>query len=334
VPRYRCLCCGSTFSAQTFSIDYYAKTVLNYQKILEELGTGAGCIDLARICGCGIKTILNKLDRLSRCALALQSQASKHLNYQEAFCYDGFESFSYSQYFPNNIGVLVGADSQFLYSIDYTTLRRKGRMTGAQKRKRSLIEERHKVPKGSLTRTVRETIADLYQRLTGQGVKQADLFSDENVVYKNVLKRLPQKPLSMKHQRVSSRLSRTHHNPLFPVNYMDRQIRKDNSDHHRETVQFAKGPAGMMSRMTIYQMLHNFHKPYRIKEARKGNGKTHAEVAGISSGKLAELLSGWGSRRPFLSKLTLSKNEKRLWFGDFKLPGTKISKYRPQYLNQ
>jgi hypothetical protein len=40
VPRYRCLCCGSTFSAQTFSIDYYAKTVLNYQKILEELGTG------------------------------------------------------------------------------------------------------------------------------------------------------------------------------------------------------------------------------------------------------------------------------------------------------
>jgi hypothetical protein len=106
------------------------------------------------------------------------------------------------------------------------------------------------------------------------------------VVYKNVLKRLPQKPLSMKFQRVNSRLSRTH------------------------------------------------HKPYRIKEARKGDGKTHVEVAGISSGRLPELLSGCGSRRPFLSKLTLSKDEKRLWFGDFKLPGTKITKYRPQYLNQ
>jgi hypothetical protein len=69
--------------------------------------------------------------------------------------------------------------------------------------------------------------------------------SDEHVVYKNVLKRLPLKPLSIKHQSVSFRLSRTHHNPLFPVNNMDLQIRKDNSDHHRETVQFAKGPAGM-----------------------------------------------------------------------------------------
>jgi hypothetical protein len=90
----------------------------------------------------------------------------------------------------------------------------------------------------------------------------------------------------------------------------------------------------MMSRMAINQMLHNFHKPYRIKEVRKRDEKTHAEVAGISSGKLAELLSGWGSRQPFLSKLRLSKVEKRLWFGDFKLPGTKITKYRLQHLNQ
>jgi hypothetical protein len=113
--------------------------------------------------------------------------------------------------------------------------------------------------------------------------------SDEHVVYKNVLKRLPLKPLSMKFQSVSSRLSRTHHKPLFPQS-QDLQ--------------------------------------------RKGDGKTIVEVAGISSGRLPELLSGWGSRRPFLSKLTLSKDEKRLWFGDFKLPGTKITKYRPQYLNQ
>jgi len=36
---------------------------------------------------------------------------------------DGFESFCVSQYFPNNIQLLVGSDSQHVYQIDYATIR-------------------------------------------------------------------------------------------------------------------------------------------------------------------------------------------------------------------
>jgi transposase-like protein len=333
VPRFRCLCCGKTFSPQTFSIDYYAKKVLSYKQILEELGSGAGCIDMARICGCDSKTILNKLDRLARNSVALQSQALKHITEEKTLCYDGFESFSYSQFFPNNIGVLVGAKSQFLYSLDYATLRRKGRMTKKQKQIRAVLDQRQRVPKGSLTRTVRQTMEELHQRLVHKGNSGTNLYSDEHQVYKNVLKKLADSDPRITHQRVSSRLHRNHKNPLFPVNYIDRQIRKDNSDHHRETVQFAKTPAGMMSRMAIYRMLHNFHKPYRIKDARKGETRTHAEVAGLSSGKLGELLEGLVSKRYFLSKLEMGQNERRLWFGQFHLPGVGITKYRPKFLN-
>ncbi len=65
------------------------------------------------------------------------------------------------------------------------------------------------------------------------------------------------------------------------MNYIDREIRKDNSDHVRETMQFAKNVNNMMERLAIYRFYHNFMKPYRV------NGKAytripHAVMAGIS----------------------------------------------------
>ncbi|HQL15782.1 MAG TPA: hypothetical protein PK775_00635, partial [Rectinema sp.] len=33
VPRYRCKTCGHSFSSQTFSLDYFAKKILDYRQI-------------------------------------------------------------------------------------------------------------------------------------------------------------------------------------------------------------------------------------------------------------------------------------------------------------
>ena len=33
VPRYRCKSCGHSFSSQTFSLDYFAKKILDYRQI-------------------------------------------------------------------------------------------------------------------------------------------------------------------------------------------------------------------------------------------------------------------------------------------------------------
>jgi transposase-like protein len=332
VPRYRCHSCHRTFSAQTFSIDYYAKRTVPYQIILDEISTGAGCIDIARILKCNIKTVLNKLGRLSRSAIALQAKALKAMPWQEGFCYDGFESFTYSQYFPNNIGLLVGKESQFLYLLDYTTLRRKGRMTHAQKAKRTDIEKKHRVPKGALKQSVQRTFLDLSQRLIKKRITRSRLFTDEHQVYQKVLTMQPRKRIRLEHSQISSKLSRTFQNPLFPVNYMDRQIRKDNSDHHRETVQFAKNPAGMMSRMSIYRAMHNFQKPFRIKESRKGDERTHGEVAGLPKHVQKALWSQFKVKRPFLSRVSLSETERKLWFEEFTLPNFTSNKYVPNYL--
>ena len=39
---------------------------------------------------------------------------------------------------------------------------------------------------------------------------------------------------------VSGKAARTKNNRLFAVNYLDREIRKDNASHVRETVQFSR----------------------------------------------------------------------------------------------
>jgi hypothetical protein len=60
---------------------------------------------------------------------------------------DGFESFDVSQYFPNNITIMAGEESQFLYAFSHTTIRRKGSMRPDQKRKRAALEAQWRAPR-------------------------------------------------------------------------------------------------------------------------------------------------------------------------------------------
>jgi len=46
-----------------------------------------------------------------------------------------------------------------------------------------------------------------------------------------------------------SKLYRNYQNLLFVANYLDRQIRKDNANHVRQTIQFAQCPQAMMAKL-------------------------------------------------------------------------------------
>lgn len=70
------------------------------------------------------------------------------------------------------------------------------------------------------------------------------------------------------------------------VNYLDRQIRKDLSDHVRETVQWAKNSNDMMARLVIYQLFRNYLKPFRIRSG-PGDIRTHGNVYGFDGKKIA-----------------------------------------------
>ena len=88
---------------------------------------------MGRILTASPTCITNRISRLARQAIAVHVELLSQLALSEDLVADGFESFAVSQYFPNNIQVLVGKESQYWLFSDFAHLRRKGRMTEYQK---------------------------------------------------------------------------------------------------------------------------------------------------------------------------------------------------------
>jgi transposase-like protein len=332
VPRFRCKVCGRTFSTQTFSLDYYAKKRICYTTLLIHLVTASGLLDMARHLTVRVESIENRFERLARCCLALHRDILARLPMRENMAADGLESFSCSQYYPNHITVFAGSDSEFIYTLGFANLRRKGRMTAAQKKKRALLEATGKADPKALERSFLNLLTDLKKHLSAQGVTPATLFTDEHRAYRRAVSRMPDFPLFFRHVTLSSKEPRVKNNPLFPVNYVDRQIRKDVSDHARETVQFARCPSALMARMSVYQFYHNCCLPRRVRESRRGNTETHAQRAGLPREQLDAVVRRHWGKRVFLQKLTLGSEDLKTWMCAWRNPGVPFGRYIPKYI--
>ena len=315
IPRYRCRLCGKYFSSQTFSIDYYSKRTVPYRKLIRHLITTSSIRDMARDFSVSVDVVLNKLERLARNSLLTLELMCTELSLSENLVTDGFESFTVSQFFPCHINLLAGRATQLLYAFDYVTLRRKGRMTAEQKRMRDELERVFRAdPKG-----VERSMVQVFEaaaRLIQEGSKAAvTIYSDKHHAYSRAMKRCEAMQQLVgagraAHKRIDSRRARTRSNPLFAVNYLDRQIRKDMCEHVRETVCFGRNVNRAMDRMAIYGVHHDLMKPYR--EA-KGIKRTHAEMAGMSREAVRKVLSGLFTRRAFATRVSLSPLRKRIW---------------------
>jgi transposase-like protein len=328
VRRYRCRACRMRFSDQTFSLNYAAKKRLPYDYIFKQLKSAAGVRDIARDLRVSPTTIQNRISRLSRQAVAVHNKIKSTIKLNEDLVSDGFESFTVSQYFPNNIHLLAGKDSQYLYTFDYAYLARKGRMTEAQKKKNRQM--RDKAKEGATITDSFLNICKQIDSLLKQRTKSSTvLFTDEKPQYRNVLsKYLFSKDLV--HVTVNSKAPRTLTNDLFSVNYLDREIRKDNANHVRETVQFSRNVNNSMERLAIYGLYHNYVKPYRINSS---EDRVHAEVAGINRMLINSELKNLFTMRRFFSRMgKCSDTDKKIWFKEFRTPGKSGLDYVPGYL--
>ena len=305
VPRFLCKSCHMSFSSQTFSIDYYAKKKLDYLLIYKQINSGAGLRNIARNLNLSPRTIRNRINRLSRNAILIHQDLLDELPYSEDFVADGFESYCVSQYFPDNYNILVGKDSQFVYHCDYVTLRRKGRMRPDQKCRREKLEKTFRAPHKGIEKSFRDLI-EFLDRTTRERAKPLILYTDEKKDYERALwgsaccrERLFNG--SWRHHKVNSEDGRNTQNPLFSVNYMDREFRKDMASHARESVQFSRNVNEAMLRMSLYLFDHNYIKPYRIARREK-RGLRHGEVAGLDRESLDRMISGFFRLRYFRKK--------------------------------
>ena len=302
IPRFRCNSCRKTFSSQTFSINYYAKKTLKMRDLYAQVNGGVGIRKIARNLNVHHNTIRNRIARMTRNAILIHQQILSNLPFREDFVADGFESFCFSQYFPDNYHLLVGESSQFVYRTDYITLRRKGRMREDQKKKRADLEKQWRAPKGNLERSFGE-LCEWLAGMTSKRRSLLTLYTDEKTEYRRALMKSPicGPEISDRrwfHHTTSSHKARNRANRLFAVNYMDREIRKDMAAHARQTVQFNRNVNDAMLRMSLYVFDHNYLKPYRIRNGEK-NRLRHAEVAGADRVELEMMLVGFFTNRYF-----------------------------------
>lgn len=311
VQRFQCLHCLHRFSETSFSIDYFAKRPVDYHRLVGLVVNAASVRATARQLRISPQAVNNRVLRVARQALALHARELARMRLNEPLVADGLESFWVSQYFPTNLNVLVGARSQFVYALTTATLRRSGRMTAAQKARRAELERQDPPASGELSRRFTELLASAHSlwRRSAKGIRS--LITDEHTGYPRCLAALP--PLAgLTHLRISSRRARTVTNPLFPVNYIDREIRKDLAEHRRETVCFARSAAMSIARMWIYIGYHNYRKPYRVGIR---CSETHAERAGVAPEALSGPLRHWLTRRALFSHTAMPPAMVRAWCG-------------------
>ena len=117
---------------------------------------------------------------------------------------------------------------------------------------------------------------------------------------------------------------------MFASNYIDRELRKDQANHHRETVCFTRNIANGLSRLACYIAYHNYFKPFRI-SSKLRLAATHAEAAGIDPDRVIQLSRTMFEERAFLSRIRLSPPLDRMWRKLAATPCTSGVVYLPHY---
>jgi hypothetical protein len=161
------------------------------------------------------------------------------------------------------------------------------------------------------------------------------LRTDEHPAYPKAIARTERLQQAMRaqsfvHETYSSRTPRTLSNPLFPVNYFDREMRKDLAAFRRESTCFTRNVANGLMRLSLYTVWHNYFKPRRIVFTTI-QPETHAIAAGIDGTRIEQEKACLYTRRAFLSHQPLNNEAKRIWVKGHPTPLKEKRDYCPQY---
>ena len=276
IPRYRCSRCGRSFSSQTFSPTYWLRRPELLEAVWDRTNGGSGFRQIARNFRASPSTVMGQAARLGRHALLFLAAHRRRGAPREALVVDGFESFEWSQYHPLHLNLAVGADSHFIYGFTDAELRRKGRMTPRQKRRRGALEARFGRPD---PRAIEKSMAELLASVVPAGAC-VEVRSDEHPAYPRAWRRLA--GVDVVHRVTPSKKARTARNPLFPVNRADLWLRHAGANHRRETIAFSKRRASVVERAAMLAVFLNYQKSF----SEKRQDATPAQRLGLRPGRL------------------------------------------------
>jgi hypothetical protein len=255
---------------------------------------------LARDLKVAPSTIDRQLARLGRHCLLLHTRLTTHARPTGPLVLDGFAAFEFSQFYPFDHHLLVERDSSFFWHFTDSPLRRKGRMTAAQKRRRQQLEQRLCRPD---PQAVEHDVYHLLQTVLSQEAA-ATVRSDDHRAYPRALRRLG---CQVEHLVTPSVARRDADNPLFEINLLDLLIRHSQANHRRETIAWSKRRQGSAERLAILLVWRNYVKRRWEKRCRQ----TPAMVKGLLARpwQVADVLK----QRLFRSRIALCERWDRYY---------------------
>lgn len=317
---FKCKNCGKHFSSNTFSIDYRKQLIAYGPVIMDAISNGETVRSVAKKLEVYENTIRSRIKDLSKQAQIFENRATKNLIIEEPIAYDGFETFSYSQFDPCYINTAVGSDSHYTYATTFSPLNRKGRMTKWQKKKVKLIEKTHgRYPKDS----VRKESEYIFEKLHKKA-KKLVLYTDEHKSYQAALSNL--KLDGVEHLKINSKERRDPSNILFAVNHLHLTMRHFNSSQRRETIAFAKNEAALMDRVHLIRIHKNFMRSKFEKKTdydQKSNIESPAMKVRIAK-KILTFDEVFQMRRP-MSHAKFDEKEKESYLRIFNFARRKIA---------
>lgn len=257
VQRFKCLRCKRSFSTQTYALGYWMRRQDLFVPVFQALASCACLRQIARQLFLTRVQVSFRVERLARHCLLLNETLRPKGPLTEAVVLDGFESFEYSQFAPMHLNLLVGARSLFVHAFTESELRRKGRMTQRQKKRRVELEESHGRPDPDAIRKGVEQLLRLALPKAGPIVLQ----SDDHRAYPRAIAGLPPVMRNrVTHRITPSTVARNAQNPLFSVNLTDLLLRHCGANHKRETIAFSKRRQCIVDRASIFTTWRNLVK--------------------------------------------------------------------------
>jgi hypothetical protein len=204
------------------------------------------------------ETINRHIARLGRHCLLFHQQMMQDSPPVLEVVVDGFESFEYSQYFPIHHHISVEKDTDFIIYFTDSELRRKGRMTDVQKKRRAKLEQQLGRPD---PKAIEKDMRELLE-VTLRDQPTAIVYSDDHPAYKRSLRG---QTTRIDHRITPGKAHRDMNNSMWEINLLDLLIRHCSANHKRETIAWSKRRQASAERLAILMVWRNYMKGRREK---------------------------------------------------------------------
>ena len=261
IQRFRCRSCKRTFSTQTFSTTYWQKQPHLDAKVFTMVANGMCNRQIARELGVDPVTANRKIERLGRHCLLFLMRELRTAPAAREIVFDGFETFELSQYFPFHHNVAVEKGTDFILFFNDSELRRKGRMTDTQKRRRQELERKHGRPD---PKAIEKAITELLSVVI-DGHHRVKVYTDDHHQYRKPIQRYRG---VIDHSVIPGKQHRDKNNSLWEINLFDRFFRHSNANHTRETLAWSKRRQSSTDRLAIFAVWRNYMNGRRQKDRR------------------------------------------------------------------